>query len=250
MENKCENLSSYVIDELSEHERAQFEHHLKTCNHCQNEVTTLKESWQMLSFDFEEVDVPTSLKAEVMDFIFQENKEPSEVQAAESAKPHYLEKWKGFFSKQFSPLSAGIMAVLVLGLFGLLWNNLQLRDSITVLENHAATHAQIVRTFDLKGQDTAELAKGNAYLLQEGSGTVLVIELNNMPSTKDDEVYQVWLLKNGNRENAGTLKPDLNGNGLITYRLPKNYSFDGIGITLEPNPNNTQPQGQKVMGTI
>jgi hypothetical protein len=71
-----------------------------------------------------------------------------------------------------------------------------------------------------------------------------------MPRTKGDEVYQVWLLKNGNRQNAGTLKPDENGNGLITYRLPKGHSFDDIGITLEPNPYNTQPQGYKVMGTF
>ncbi|MFF2449635.1 anti-sigma factor domain-containing protein [Neobacillus sp. NPDC058068] len=246
MENKCENLSFYIIDELSENERAQFEHHLKTCIPCQNEVTTLKEPWQMLSFDIEEMDVPTSLKAEVMDFIFQENKE----QAGEPIKPPFLEKLKGFLAKQFSPLSAGIMAVLVLGLIGLLWNNLQLKDTIIVLEDNAAPHAQIVRTFNLQGQDAAASAKGNAYLLQEGRDTILVIELNNMPSTKDGEVYQVWLLKNGNRENAGTLKPDLNGNGLITYRMPKDHSFDGIGITLEPNPNNTQPQGQKVMGTI
>ncbi|MCH6265043.1 anti-sigma factor [Neobacillus citreus] len=101
----------------------------------------------------------------------------------------------------------------------------------------------------LKGQGLAASANGNAYLLQEGGTTNLVIELNNMPRTNDEEVYQVWLLKNGTRQNAGTLKPDQNGNGLITYRLPQALSFDAIGITLEPNPNNTQPQGQKVMGT-
>ncbi|MGG1398902.1 hypothetical protein ABE288_14000 [Bacillus salipaludis] len=48
---------------------------------------------------------------------------------------------------------------------------------------------------------------------------------------------------------VGTLKPDHNGNGLISYRLPENYLFDDIGITLEPNPHNTQPKGEKVMGT-
>ncbi|MED4205811.1 anti-sigma factor [Neobacillus mesonae] len=247
MENKCENLSLYIIDELSEHEKAQFEQHLKTCIHCQKEVDSLKETWEMLSYDFEEKDVPASLKGEVMDFIFKEQ-ETSVQPPDEESKKYGI---KLFFTKQFSPLSAGIAAVLLMVVIGLLWSNLQLRDNITALENKVESSAttQIVKTFNLSGQNTAASARGNAYLVQEGGGTVLVIELNNMPDTKNEEVYQVWLLKNGKRQSAGTLKPDPNGNGLITYRLPKNHSFDDIGITLEPNPNNTQPQGQKVMGT-
>ncbi|WP_066391367.1 anti-sigma factor [Neobacillus mesonae] len=249
MENKCENLSLYIIDELSEHERAQFEHHLKTCIHCQKEIHSLKETWEMLSFDFEEKDVPASLKDEVMDFIFQEQEAEAVVKTCdEEPKRHDI---KLFFAKQFSPLSAGIAAVLLIGAIGLLWSNLQLRNNIAALENKvgSTTTTEIVRTFHLSGQNTALSANGNAYLVKEGSSTVLVIELNNMPDTKNEEVYQVWLLKNGKRQSAGTLKPDSSGNGLITYRLPKNHSFDDIGITLEPNPNNTQPQGQKVMGT-
>lgn len=70
-----------------------------------------------------------------------------------------------------------------------------------------------------------------------------------MPKIKSDEVNQVWLLENGIHQNAGTLKPDHNGNGLLSYRLPKDYVFDGIGITLEQTPNHTQPKGKKVMGT-
>jgi anti-sigma factor RsiW len=58
MENKCENLSLYIIDELSEHEKAQFEYHLNTCIHCQTEIDSLQETWQMLSYDIEETDVP------------------------------------------------------------------------------------------------------------------------------------------------------------------------------------------------
>jgi hypothetical protein len=249
MENKCENVSLYIIDELPEHEREQFEHHLKTCARCQNEVDSLHETWQLLSYDIEEIDVPKSLKADVMNFIFEENETPLQTQVVKGKNHGFLKQLKLILTKQFSPLSISITAILVMSIIGLLWNNLQLKSTITALETKAGSPTQIVRTFDLKGQDLAPSANGIAYLLQEGDDTSLVISLNNMPSTKNDEVYQVWLLKNGNRQNAGTLKPNQNGNGLITYSLSKDYSFDDIGVTLEPNPNNTQPQGQKVMGT-
>ncbi|MEH7121727.1 MULTISPECIES: anti-sigma factor [unclassified Bacillus (in: firmicutes)] len=245
--NKCENLSLFIIDQLSKHEKKQFEIHLKTCAECRNEVNSLQETWQMLSYDIEETEVPNSLKDEVMNFIFDENNIPAQI----NKKQSFFEQLKGILAKHFSPLSAGILAVLAIGLTGLIWHNLQLKDSITALENKAFSPSQIVKTIDLKGQDLAASANGIAYLLQDGQDTShLIIELNNMPITNNDEVYQVWLLKNGNRQNAGTLKPDQNGNGLLTYQLPKDHAFDAIGITLEPNAGNTQPKGKKVMGTL
>jgi hypothetical protein len=247
MENKYEKLSLYTVDELSEQEKDQLERHLKTCIHCQHELASLQETWQALSYNIEEVDVPESLKAEVMDLIFEGNEIPE--QAKKEERNSFIEQLKLILSKHFSPLSAGITIVLVIGLIGLFWTNLHLKDTITALENEVVDHTQIVTTYALSGQDLAASAYGKAYLLKEGNDTSLVIELKNMPSTNDDEVYQVWLLKNGNRQNAGTLKPDQNGNGIIAYRLPEDLSFDDIGITLEPNPYNTQPHGQKVMGT-
>ncbi|WP_284036551.1 anti-sigma factor [Neobacillus sp. 114] len=249
MENKCENLSLYMINELTALEKEEFERHLKTCTHCQHELESLQGLWQTLSYEVEEVDVPETLKADVMNFIFEENEAPQQEQKVKPTKKGFIDLIKLNFKKHFSPLSTAVAVVLVIGLVGLFWNNLQLKETITALETKEADPSQIVSTHILKGQGLAASANGNAYLIQEGSTTNLVIELNNMPRTKDEEVYQVWLLKNGTRQNAGTLKPDQNGNGLITYRLPQSLSFDAIGITLEPNPKNTQPQGQKVMGT-
>jgi anti-sigma factor RsiW len=250
MEDKHENLSLYVVDELSEQEREEFENHLRTCIHCQQELDFLQETWQALSYDVNEVDVPVSLKSEVMNSIFEEDEIPLKAQVKETKKNSLVERIKVVFTKHFSPLSACFTAFLAIGLIVLFLNNLELKDTITALEKDAFEPTQqIVTTFTLKGKHSAASANGTAYLIQEGSDTSLVVALNHMPSTKNDEVYQVWLLKDGNRQNAGTLRPDQNGNGFISYRLPKDYSFDNIGITLEPNPHNIQPKGQKVMGT-
>jgi anti-sigma factor RsiW len=249
MENKCENLSLYAINELTEREKKQFERHLQTCVHCQHELETLQETWQMLSFDIEEKDVPASLKSEVMAFVFEENRMPEQERKVKTGRKDFVERFKIIFTHHFTPLSTAVTAILVIGILGLLWNNLQLKDTITAFENKVIDPTQIVTTFSLKGQNLATTANGTAYLLKEDGDTRLVIALNNLPGTKEDEVYQVWLLKDGTKQNAGTLKPDQNGAGLTTYRLQSNHSFDDIGITLEPSPYNTQPEGQKVMGT-
>ncbi|WP_274308995.1 anti-sigma factor [Solibacillus daqui] len=247
MENKCENLTLYMIDELSKQERKHYEQHLKTCRSCQNELNSLQETWQMLSYDMEGAEVPETLKTEVMNFIFDDV--PLKAPAAIDKKQTIFQRLKLQLRNQFSPLSAVTTIILILGMFGLYWKNIQLNDFITAVESEVHTPSQIVKTFTLKGQNIASSANGMAYLLENGNHNNLIIELNNMPGTKRDEVYQVWLLKDGDRHNAGILKPDENGNGFITYRLPKDQTFNDIGITLEPNPNNTQPQGGKVMGT-
>ncbi|MEB3100594.1 anti-sigma factor [Ferviditalea candida] len=67
---------------------------------------------------------------------------------------------------------------------------------------------------------------------------------------KGDEAYQVWLIKDGIRHNAGTLRADHQGNGVLTYRLNgDDKAFDAIGITLEPDSHGTRPRGKKVLGT-
>ncbi|WP_264737907.1 anti-sigma factor [Cytobacillus firmus] len=245
MENKCGNLSLYIINELTNHDKKQFEGHLLKCAKCQQELKSIQETWQMLSYDADEIEVPESLKTQVMEYVFEEK-----LDVKKEAEPmSFKERFFSFAQKHFSPLSTAVTAILIISLIGSYWNNSQLKDTIKSLENKAADPAQIVTTYSLKGQSLAASATGSAYLLQEGTETSLVISLNNLPITKNNEVYQVWLLQNGNRQSAGTLIPDQNGSGLITYRLPSEYSFEDIGITLEPNPFNTQPQGQKVLGT-
>ncbi|WHY60014.1 anti-sigma factor [Cytobacillus firmus] len=249
MENKCDNLSLYIINELTNQDKKQFEDHLLKCAKCQQELKSIQETWQMLSYDVEETEVPESLKSQVMDFVFEENKFLKHEEKIEAEPISFKERILSVAKRHFSPISTAVTAILIICLIGFYWNSLQLKDTIKSLENKAADPAQIVTTYSLTGQSLAASATGSAYLLQEGTETSLVIALNNMPITKGDEVYQVWLLKNGNRQSAGTLIPDQNGSGLITYRLPPEYSFEDIGITLEPNPFNTQPQGQKVLGT-
>lgn len=90
---------------------------------------------------------------------------------------------------------------------------------------------------------------GVAYVLQQGEERRLVVQIQNLPTLKESEVYQVWLLNKGERANAGTFKPDEAGTGLLTYKLILNDQFNQIGITKEPDPNGTQPRGKKIVGS-
>ncbi|SFD35402.1 Putative zinc-finger [Bacillus sp. OV194] len=245
MTKQCENLISYLAGELSEQESEMFKRHLHHCPSCSTEIPLLQEAWYALPYDLEEPTIPQTLKAEVMDFIFTERPQD---QNKKVEKLYCLKMW---FKQSFSPISTALVTVLLIGLIGLLWNNIELKNKISDTNGALSGTPQIIDTLTIQSERKSINANGIAYIIQEGKERELIIQFQNMPLLEGEEVYQVWLLKDGQRENAGTFRPNSDGKSVLSYRLPEQKrSFDDIGITLEPDSNSTKPRGQKMMGTL
>ncbi|MGM0924705.1 MAG: anti-sigma factor [Bacillota bacterium] len=203
----------------------------------------MKEAWNSLHWDFEEKEVPVSLKADVMDFIFENDKKKGVINIT-------LAKLKSFLQKQFTPLTAGIILVFIGLSIGLSIINVQLRNELVDNEKLSSVPIEVLSTHTLQGTDHPKSdMNGYAFILQQGEAKKLVVQVNNLPRLEGLEVYQVWLLKNGERENAGIFKPDESGAGMLTYQLAQNPNFDQIGITVEPDQYSTQPRGKKIVGS-
>lgn len=242
MERECEHLLSYLANELDSKEQKKFMEHVKHCPECQIEYSQMKEAWDSLQFNFEEQEVPDSLKAEVFSFI----DENSQKNASETEDSKF-KKWTVMLLKQFTPLTASFVIVLLVISLGVGVVNVQLRNE---LANEVQYPIEILSTMELTSADPqTQNANGYAVVCQQGSTKALVIQVNNMPKLDGSKVYQVWLLKNGERQNAGIFKTDESGSGGVTYLISEQQSFDDIGITLEPDQNSTQPRGKKIVGT-
>ncbi|WP_235439855.1 anti-sigma factor [Paenibacillus sp. DMB20] len=146
---------------------------------------------------------------------------------------------------QFTPVSASIVAVLLLSILGLGIANVQEKN------RHAAKIPfEILTAIPLKAANQSNPGtNGITYIVQQGSEKNLVVQVHELPGVEGSQVYQVWLLKNGTRENGGIFKPDENGSGILTYRLAGGQTFDQIGITVEPDANSSQPRGGKIAGS-
>ncbi|MFD0693117.1 anti-sigma factor domain-containing protein [Paenibacillus sp. GCM10027628] len=227
----CGFIINYLTGECTELERAAFERHLRTCVSCQEELRELQSVWQTLPYQMEEVDVPPDLKRQVM----------------QSIVPAEAPKHKKSFTWLY-----GTVAVIVLGIIvGAWWNY-----STTTRSNEEASAmlrnpAEIVGTYTLKSVDSSmPLAAGTAWVVQHGDIHNVVVNLSGLKETQGDWAYQVWLNHNGKKYNCGTLRVDDKGTGVLTYDVRvKELQIDSIGVTLEPDPNGTQPRGKKVLGT-
>lgn len=244
MERKCNQLLSYITSELSGDDRKSFEDHLKNCPTCHKDYIQIKEAWEALQFDFEETEVPESLKSEVLDFVFapQQKKADSFISN--------LKKGFTYFKRQFTPLTTVLVLTLFITTTVFTTVNIQMRNQTLTEKELSSQPVEILSTLPLTSVDQNRLeANGSAFIVQQGDDKKLVIQVNNLPKAEGKKVYQVWLLNNGVRQNAGIFKPNNHGSGILTFELQENEIFDNIGITLEPDQNSLKPRGKKIVGT-
>lgn len=257
----CSYMINYLTGECTEWERAAFERHLRTCVTCREELPELQEVWQSLPFQMEEVEVPLDLKQQVMDAIAKESALRIEPLAEEPKQkvhananvplPKQLANTKARIPKRRSfTWIYGLAAVIIFGIIvGALWNYNASEPSKTASE--LSEPAKVINTYTLKSADTSmPSASGTAWVVQYGDVHKVVVNLSGLTETKGDWTYQVWLNHNGKKYNCGTLRVDNKGVGVLSYDVHvKELNIDSIGVTLEPDPNGSQPRGKKVLGS-
>lgn len=240
MRRDCEHLIPYIAHELKESEHMAFVEHLKNCTECKKEYQELSQAWHALPFDYTEIAVPETLKGEVLEFVF----DPKRNSGTETFMTR-INKLAMMLKRQFTPVSTSLVAVLLLTMIGLGISNVQEKsrhaDNIPI---------EILTDIPIKAANQSHPGtNGIAYIVQQGSEKNLVVQVHKLPGVEGSQVYQVWLLKNGTRENGGIFKPDENGSGILTYQLAEGQTFDQIGISVEPDANSSQPRGEKIAGS-
>lgn len=236
------DLVTYLIGEGSESEITFMSKHLLSCSICFKEMQNLMEVWNYLPYHIEEEEVPADLKQEVMDHIFEfKNPPPTE---------RIWNFIKLLTSFQIS-LYGWVAVTVILVIGGLIWNNVSLRGELSEAVHQTHLPSEIIQIFTLKtANPLKDSAYGNAWLYKQGDQKKLVVQISGLPITKGTEVYQGWMIYEGNRKSAGVFYVDQQGNGFLTHVLgERDIEIEAIGISLEPDPNGTQPRGKKVLGT-
>lgn len=233
----------FIMGESAPEERDFFAAHISGCPACREEAEQLRQTWQLIPLQLEEVDPPADLKAEVMGAIF-----------PPSASPAPQTLWmrlKIFLQQLRFPSGRWITAALLLALGASLWNNWLLREQLQAIEAETGMPAKVLQEYTLKAADPAMgSATGSAWLFQQGSRKKLVFRLQGLASTQGEQAYQIWLIHDGQRRSAGVFHVDQLGNGVLTYEFSDQAApFEAIGITLEPDALGNKPRGKKVLGT-
>ncbi len=206
-------LGPYVLDALSREETSEVREHLRDCETCRAEERDLREAHEHLSELATTTEPPTP---DLKDKIFEELPRPKKTRLA-----------------PLLAAAAAVVAFVALGLF------------TSGPSGFFATEIAVA----LNGTEMAPEASGELRLEPEDANVRAELEVRDLPSNKQDEYYELWLGKEGERVSAGTFTVDEAGGDTYSMNVPAKAAdgYERVGITLENFSKEPRMQNARVV---
>ncbi|WP_185971077.1 anti-sigma factor [Alkalicoccobacillus porphyridii] len=265
--NKCIQLLDYFNGHLSKSEEEEFELHLLDCEECQEQLQELYE------FNDQVADIPTDatppagMKDRILTSVFEEDT-TSDSKVTPITKPDPVP----FVNKKnkLMPWLAATAAVLAAAIGTNIYTYNQLNETqsqLTIIEterdiiNHELERyvnaepdpstpsgiEQVITSTSLLSLENEDEHLGQASIVQQEDGYKLIVQVEQLPELTDSEVYQIWLFQEETPLPAGSFVTNAAGEGAIIYDLDSDTNiedlFEAIAISLEPQPDNQEPEG-------
>ncbi|WP_142393216.1 anti-sigma factor [Alkalicoccus urumqiensis] len=284
-EHLCDRVIDYFNNQMTDEEKQAFEEHLHQCEACREELKELRELTGELPFMSEPVEPPEGMKARILENVTESTEEektngtePRTESAVTDIRPEPKKRRRGVPVWAFGA-AAAVLLFSIIGNAVLFTNQQQLLSEQESLEER---NEELVFERDLLESDYQALleesdeddprgvsdvllasnlnaagqefqGEGSATIISENGHVDLVISVRNMPDLEGEQAFQAWLIEGEVPVSAGSFTIDENGNGAVTYRLSGEESgpdqIDQIAVTLEPQPNNEQPQGDIILAS-
>ena len=223
----ADDAPAFSLHLMTADEERAYRAHLEVCLACRLKVQEVTETIDLLPLAVTPSVPPPALKGKILQAVAEDAKAAS-----------------GRHRRWVVPVwAAAAMVALAVGTYSLV--RIQtLQDRLMGFEQAAAPE----RTISMQGTEGAPGATGRLVYAREGSGTRIALQVEGLPPLNPGEAYQLWLIKNGQRQSGGVFVVDGLGCGGVARWFPERVEFDALGITKEPDPLGQQPRGPKVMG--
>ncbi len=245
-----ESIPLLAIDALSEAERDEVRQHIAQCPSCARLLAEYERVGVALLQNVPPVALPPQLamgirgRVGALQAASLKPRVPQPVARNIWQKPLALPRWATF----------GAVAILLLiALMSI--GGLVISQSNQASRARGGDDTEIVRllqtagttSINIKGTDGAPTAMGQVILNPESARAYLII--HNLTPLSADQTYQVWLVRDGQRDSAGTFSVDSQGHATARIWAPKPWSaYQEIGVTLEPARGSQWPTTPRLIG--
>jgi anti-sigma-K factor RskA len=157
------------------------------------------------------------------------------------APAHRQDRWAAL---RHSLTWLGFAALALLILTNVYW-----AGRVGRIERETAVLGAIVEAPGIVLQASAELPAGRGVLYAPAGADKGLLCVYDLPALPDDRTYQAWLVRDGERTNAGTFSVNADGYGVLLIRSGQPLEdFDSLGITVEPAGGSAAPTTPRLMG--
>ncbi len=248
----CEELlPDYLLGDLNVDEMVTMAAHLRTCLRCQENLLSYENVFADILEIPREHKIPENVWRNIHKSISKEVSKKNAWSFLEEIKEAFSSQW----SMALSAISVFVMIGVSLWAFNLQKKTIDLQVRLDMLQEDKKKQYQVsafltspeMRRILLKGEAKAIQATGTILVQPEEIRAILIVQ--NLPQLPEDRAYQLWLVRNNQRENGGVFRVDSSGMGLIILTAPSPLStYHAFGITEEPSGGSPGPTSPRLLG--
>jgi hypothetical protein len=237
-----EMLGAYALDAVTDEERVRIEEHLSACPVCAQELVYLTEATSALPLSVDEYEPSPQLRNRIAAIGQTPQQHTRPAEALSPPPVDFNERRQSRQSQDGSdrgpariwtiaPWTAA--AILLIAVVGLVAWNVQLQSE---LEDRPTLETVSVSTTGAEGVQ--------ADLLFFTDQEIVVLDVRGLPQRQEDEIYQVWLIQDGQPIPAGVFDEPAD---LIAISADIGQ-YQAVGVTIEPGPiGSPQPTTEPIL---
>ncbi|MEN4042347.1 MAG: anti-sigma factor [Anaerolineaceae bacterium] len=241
-------LPGYALGALDDEDLLKTARHLPHCTACLREFEAYLSVKDQLAFLIPSRSPDYSLKARVLKKVEAESRQAGHARSLPAAAPAVFRSTTGWHRLRllFGRSKSLVFAALLLALIVLLGlNNYLLWQQFT--QAQALLPGERVMIARLDGTSQAPDAIGYVIIFRNNKYGSLTVE--NAPVLGENQQYQVWLIRNGERVSGGLFSVNAAGYGVLQiYSHEPLDRYEAFGITIEPAGGSPAPTGEKILG--
>lgn len=236
-EEIAELLAAYALDALSPDDAGRVAEHVAGCRACQAELRAYRAVADRLPLAAPLAQPPARVKQALMRRVAA-RQAPRLAAAQPGARTRGWREWLVRLSPAWSAVSLVLVIALAASTFAL-WRQL---DALRPTPQVGA-----LRQVQLTGTQAAPEATGLLVLSLDGEYGTLVVD--RLPALDRERQYQLWLLRDGQRESGGVFSVGADGYASLSVQSSQPLaSYSSFGITIEPAGGSPGPTGERVLG--
>lgn len=234
-----ELLPAYVLGSLEQDDIVKVTDHLAVCPSCRQELRDYQDVVGELGFAAPDHTPAPRVKQQLMTRV-----QPAQDDVTSSDESPFMQslgRRLAAFTRRLAPAWTALSVILVLALSVstvLLWQQV----------NALQQSRRGLTTIPLSATESAPNATGLVVMSLDGEHGTLVVD--RLPQLDEEQQYQLWLIKGGERTDGGVFSVGDDGYASLWVSSPDPLrSYTDFGITIEPAGGSPGPTGAKVLGT-
>ncbi len=239
-------LPAYALDCLDDEDLILASEHMVVCEQCRAELQSFQAVVDQLAFIAPEATPSDGLKERIMSSL-----QPEKEFMPAPKRRNRVPWWQGLgmMVRRTAPAWGLVCFLFAVGL-GLgswnFWQQLHPQPTGDMAEHdHMGEMFEVV---NLGCTPQAPDAAGELMISKDGQFALLVVV--GLPAPKPGQMYQLWVVRDGQPESSGMFTVTPNGYGSMTISIPHTLAgHSQFDVTIEPAHGSPSPTGPKVLET-